>query len=547
MDDSPLKTAQEWLEEIERHADHGGDGKWLELLVCDLGPKIIPWDFEKVYLWQDWPGHPEYFPNKSHLDVGIDNVGVRRDGSLVAIQCKAKGKGNHLTKDDVMRFTSAATSTHWVERWIISNASFSAKVKSMLQLDTDRPVKVVDFVNPTRELALRDVRPLREDEELTSMQNEAVNKIVKLLPEHAQNSRPEWNPGESRGHIVMPCGTGKTRVSYRVMMELVQPGEVAVVLVPSIALVSQIKVDYQRLAKRDGIFLRTMAVCSDQTAGRTRSEDSISLDTDRTKDIGFLRTDEVVGETGLNEDQVADWLDRQKGSKDRIVLFSTYQSAHNTAEGLKRNKLIAKLMIGDEAHRTAGIRKVSKSQARHGERIRNFTLCHDKDRFPAKYRLYQTATPRIFTTQAIDETVASKWEVRSMNDEKTFGKELFRLGYKDAVAKNLLSDYKIIAMAMGDEETEVASQVAKELNEQAADDNRKPNWTTGKALRALALAAFLAGALPKVNIKSVIAFCNRIRISEELVKAIRSTPVREWLEDYMQSATPPPPPPSLIS
>lgn len=536
----PVKKAQEWLDVIKGHAEHAGDGKWLEQLVCELGPKFIHWDFEKVYTWNDWPGHPEYFPNKSHLDVGIDNVGVRRDGSLVAIQCKAKGKGNHLTKEDVMKFTSAATSKHWVERWIVSNASLSAKVKSMLQLDAERLVKVVDFVNPTQELALRDVRPLREDKELTAMQNEAVNKIVKLLPEHAKNSRPEWNPGESRGHIVMPCGTGKTRVSYRVMTELVQPGEVAVVLVPSIALVSQIKGDYQKLAKRDGINLRTMAVCSDQTAGKTRSEDSISLDSDLTKDVGFVGTDEVIGETGLNEDQVAEWLNRQCESTDRIVLFSTYQSAHNTAEGLKRNKLVAKLMIGDEAHRTAGIRKVAKSQSRHGERIRNFTLCHDKDLFPAKYRLYQTATPRIFTAQTSDETVSSKWEVRSMNDEKTFGKELFRLGYKEAVARNLLSDYKIIALAMGHEESEVASQVAKELNEQAADDNRKPNWTTGKALRALGLAAFLAGALPKVNIKSAIAFCNRIKMSEELVKAIRSTPVREWLEDYMKLVTPPP-------
>ena len=545
-------TAHQWLSVINKHLDDAGDGKWLEKLVCQMGPRIVPWDFEKVYSWKDWPGDPKYFPEKHSPDIGIDNVGVRADGSYVAIQCKARAAGKSLSKKDIKDFTSVATSVHWAERWIVTTAKVTKNVSSMLLLDPERPVKLVDYVNPIKELVQSTDRPLREDNELTAMQNEAVAQIVKLLKEHAKHSRPEWNPGEARGHIVMPCGTGKTRVSYRVMKELVEPGEIAIVLVPSIALVSQIKGDYQRLAQRDGISLRTLAVCSDVTAGKRQlDEDAISIEKDRTVDTGFVTVDQIVGEAALNENQVTKWIDRQLESKVRMVLFSTYQSAHNTAVGLKRNYQIAKLMIGDEAHRTAGIRKVSRSQ-KHGERIRNFTLCHDKDLFPAKFRLYQTATPRIFSSQSVDESFESKWEVKSMNDEQTFGKELFRLGYKDAVERNLLTDYRIIALAMGDRESELATRVAEQLNEQATDDKNEPEWTTGKALRALGLAALLGGAIPSVDVKSAIAFCNRIKISKELVRALDSEPVRRWVEEYVKpsqqikSAVPPPPPPPPV-
>ena len=198
----------------------------------------------------------------------------------------------------------------------------------------------------------------------------------------------------------------------------------------------------------------------------------------------------------------------------------------------------AKLMIGDEAHRTAGIRKASASQDGMNERIRNFTLCHDKDKFPATFRLYQTATPRIYAKQYRDEMDPSKWEVRSMNDEATFGYELFRLQYSDAVEQNLLSDYRIIAWGLGDEESEAAQKVAEELNKQALEQDETPRWNTTRALRALGLASFLAGVLPKVSVRSVIAFCNRIKISSDLTAAINSNAVKSWLKTYIEGQDP---------
>ena len=530
--------ARKWLKVIEERKFNADDGLWLEELVCDLGHQIPEWDFVRVMHWSEWQDRDKYFPGVKPNDIGIDSVGVRPDQSLVAIQCKARSADRDLVKRDVESFLSAIGSDIWSECWIVSNVKFSAKVEQIvLGLHNERPFKLVDFVEPVRQLALSETGSYMDDPELTSMQDEAVANTVKYLKEHAQLGRVDWNFGESRGHIVMPCGTGKTRVAYRVMKKLVKSNQLVIVLVPSIALVSQIKREFQKMAKRDDLDMRTLAICSDSTAGiasTSTDENRVSIEKDRTADTGFVRSYEVVGATASNEGQVKDWLSEHTNCGSVMALFSTYQSAHHTAGGLNKLGLTAKLVIADEAHRTAGIRKISPSNPRLQERIRNFTLCHDKDRFPATYRLYQTATPRIYGKSTISE-IDPRWEVRSMNDEATFGPELFRLSYRDAVERNLLSDYRIIAWAIGDSESKDATRIAEQLNKEANDQNsEKPKWTTALAMRALTMAAFLAGVLPNTQIKSMIAFCNRTKYSSDLVNAIQSQPVREWVAKYFE-------------
>ena len=70
--------------------------------------------------------------------------------------------------------------------------------------------------------------------------------------------------GQARGKIILPCGTGKTRISLRIIEELTQPGELSIVLCPSIALVAQIRREYLQYTNAR---LRALAVCSDATAG----------------------------------------------------------------------------------------------------------------------------------------------------------------------------------------------------------------------------------------------------------------------------------------
>ena len=100
---------------------------------------------------------------------------------------------------------------------------------------------------------------------------------------------------------------------------------------------------------------------------------------------------------------VADWLHAGADSTDLRIIFSTYQSAHHTADALLAKHQFAQVLILDEAHRTAQLRPV-KSR-RQVERLRVFTLCHDQEAFPARYRLYQTATPRVFDASNVKVAV----------------------------------------------------------------------------------------------------------------------------------------------
>ena len=532
------RTATEWLKEIDRHKENAGDGIWLEDLVCEIGHRVPDWDLSKVEHFKDWAANNYQLSGGVSMDLGIDCVGTRIDGSRVAIQCKARKHGSELNWKELSTFYGKTSdSDKWKERWVVTNAAYGNKVRAALEQESN-PLKWVDFIDPVRSLAEEELDRVPEDQQMTDMQDECVANVVEGLKEWAREGREAWNVGESRGQVILPCGTGKTRIAFRVMKELVSTGEIAIVLVPSIALVSQIKGQFQSLARKHKLNLRTLAVCSDVQAGgskrsRKTSEDNLNLEKNPATDAGYVRSYEVIGDTATNQRQVIEWLNPDSQPTVAIsVLFSTYQSAHNTAAGLREWDLKAKLMICDEAHRTAGIKKIPNEN----EALRNFTLCHDKDAFPAEFRLYQTATPRIYTKQKLEKNIFDEddtsWDVRSMNDPDTFGPELFRLSYVEAVKRELLSDYKIVAWGLNAEDEQEAQRIAAELNRLALGADSKMTWTTGSAMRALTLAAFLAGCVPKVEVHSVIAFLNRVKISSELAVAVNSKPVKKWVKKY---------------
>ena len=76
---------------------------------------------------------------------------------------------------------------------------------------------------------------------------------------------------------------------------------------------------------------------------------------------------------------------------------------------------------------------------------------HDNDLLNATYRLYLTATPRIFSDKAKDKLAkarkndnASELLLFSMDDKKLFGKEIYSLRFSQAIDLGLLSDFRVI-------------------------------------------------------------------------------------------------------
>ncbi len=546
-------TAQQ--EQIDQAIDRVAEGssqptggKWLEYLTADIAPQIREWDIARAYVWGEWPERP------TDQDIGIDVVAIRRsDGEHIAIQCKSRqldehGRGSPINKREFDSFASPSASDLWAERWIVTNGdvSLGPNVKTILEM-TDKPVKMVNIASDLQQQRDAFVKeecphcqPNPEGEERqqsrSCMQNEAVSESVRILQEHECSSSGGLPGGQARGRIILPCGTGKTRISLRIVEELTPPGQLSIVLCPSIALVAQLRREYLQHAEKD---LRALAVCSDETAGYDpKKENTRNTAEDPTADSSNVSASEVKGKVTTNSAEIAQWIREGFDSEQVSVIFGTYQSGSRVADALKETGVTAKVLIADEAHRTAGLRR--KRSAKNGaiseteKRIRDFTLCHDNDAFPATYRVYQTATPRIYDTRRVNQDRASDWVVRTMDDETVFGVELYRKSYVEAVRNGWLADYRIIAVGVnGPDAYQIANTLAGE--NKGKGTNR---LTSTHFLRGLAFSLAMGGATHDseqgtVSIKSCIAFMNTTDKSNNMQAALQTPAVRKWIQDWL--------------
>ena len=158
----------------------------------------------------------------------------------------------------------------------------------------------------------------------TCMQNEAVNESVRILREHKQSDSGGLPVGQARGRIILPCGTGKTRISLRIVEELTPPGELSIILCPSIALVAQLRREYLQHAKAT---IRALAVCSDETAGYDpKNEGRKFVSDDPTLDTSNVSAGEIKGRVTTDPAEIARWIEEGKDGDTLNVIFGTYQS-----------------------------------------------------------------------------------------------------------------------------------------------------------------------------------------------------------------------------
>ena len=551
------------LEQISARRDDPGDGIWLEEAVAAAAPDIREWDLGACWSWKDWPDRAAVFPGSSPADDGIDAVGVRRsDGGLVAIQCKARkldltGTGNSIGKDELDSFGLAAAADVWEERWLITNgnAPVSVPAKRTLAL-SGKTIKVINFA---ADLEAQAAASATDDEDAgpgavrtkSCMQAEAVSESVTTLRKHVKSTTGGSPIGRARGKIVLPCGTGKTRISLRIVEDLCDVGDTAVVLCPSIALVAQLRREYLIHAAAP---IRSLSVCSDQTAGhlaeggaeplpgmggksRKPAEERHldALRDDPTLDLSHVSASEIKGHVTTDPDQINDWLASPDGDAGLNVIFGTYQSSHRIGEALLAADIEARVLVADEAHRTAGLRRTAKADE---EKLRDFAVCHDDERFPAVYRVYQTATPRVYDGQARPSRGGENgWVVRDMDDEATFGVELYRRTYTEAVRNGWLADYRIIALGVNDP---ALFSLANELARR--QPKTKNALSAAEFTKGLVLALVLGGATragpeqlegqPPV-VESCIAFLNSVEKSKSMAAALQTTQVTDWVARWM--------------
>ena len=182
-------------------------------------------------------------------------------------------------------------------------------------------------------------------------------------------------------------------------------------------------------------------------------------------------------------------------------------------EAQQRGAQAFDLVICDEAHRTTGVDL-------KGEEASHFTRVHDGDYLKAHKRLYMTATPRIYKDSAKrrareEDQVA---EIYSMDDAGKYGETLHRLDFSEAVAKDLLSDYKVLVLMVNQDHADAALHPllggSKDIN---LDDASKIVGCWNGLSKRIAYE----DALPltdTAHMRRAVAFCQSIKMSEAVTQ-----------------------------
>ncbi len=203
-------------------------------------------------------------------------------------------------------------------------------------------------------------------------------------------------------------------------------------------------------------------VCSDDKVGKGKKNTS----DDDTDDINFSEL--PLKPSTRPEDILSVHKKAQKENK-RFIIFSTYQSALRIKEAQEAGLGEIDLVICDEAHRTVGA--MYSSNERDDKNA--FTLCHSDGNIKAKKRLYMTATPKVYSESSKARAKESDNAIYSMDDEGIFGEEIYTLNFSRAIALDLLTDYKVMILAVRKENLSgVTNSVNQKISQLKAEGTK---------------------------------------------------------------------------
>ncbi|GAA9291423.1 DEAD/DEAH box helicase [Helicobacter pylori] len=265
------------------------------------------------------------------------------------------------------------------------------------------------------------------------------------------------DPKNTRGKLIMACGTGKTYTSLKIM-EALDP-KITLFLAPSIALLSQTFREYAQ-EKSDPFY--ASIVCSDDKVGKGKK----NKNDDDTDDINFS---ELPNKPSTRLEDILSVCELAQKENKRFIIFSTYQSALRIKEAQRMGLDEIDLVICDEAHRTVGA--MYSSNERDDKNA--FTLCHSDGNIQAKKRLYMTATPKVYSESSKARAKESDNIIYSMDDEEIFGEEIYTLNFTKAIALDLLTDYKVMILAVRKEDLSgVTNSVNKKISRLEAEGTK---------------------------------------------------------------------------
>lgn len=485
-------------------------GTYFELLIKDFlkkDPTYSP-QFSEVWTYKDWAESQ----GVDSRDIGIDLVaGLSEQKGFCAIQCKFYAENHRIQKSDLDSFFTASGKKGFTRRLIIdsTNGAWSQHAETALSNQTIETLRIglselenspIDWsVYAPSSVKLRPKKKPR-DHQIAAIK--AVKGSLAIA---------------DRGKMIMACGTGKTFTSLKIAEEIAGSGKQVLFLVPSLSLMSQTITEW---TIESALPLCSYAVCSDTQVGKRKNSD----------DLADINIHDLAYPATTHAKKLAEKIAHPHDGE-MTVIFATYQSIQVISEAQKKYGLsVFDLIICDEAHRTTGA-------TLDGEDESNFVKIHDADYIKGTKRLYMTATPRIFGDAIKTKAKEVDAVLASMDNHALYGETLYELSFSYAVQKQLLTDYKVLVLAV--DETLVSEGVQKRLtdmdNELILDDATK---IIG-CYRALSKLDLKADVVADPNpMRRAVAFCRDIksskRIKDEFAAVIDEYLKNQSLPEYFQ-------------
>lgn len=506
-------------------------GTRFERLICNYLKTSKKYEIllKEVWLWNEFPYRKEF----GGSDTGIDLVALTKDGHYWAIQCKCYADDTVINKAAVDSFLSTS-SRQFVDDnfeqqsfssrlWFATNNKWGKNAKEAFE-NQNPPAYIINSWD------VADDETVDWDELDAGLFGATAVKKRKISPKKHQETAlanaAKYYKTHDRGKLIMACGTGKTYTSLCLVEQETQNKGLILVLVPSIALINQTLNEWQSCAKHD---IYPICVCSDSTASRLKDNDNA----DNPVDLAMPASTNYYSVA----QQLVNAKKQMEGKEGLIVVYSTYQSIDvigkaqrflrgEKVEEDKQEKLFDAFIpeehdftfdyiICDEAHRTTGVIINGKDES-------TFTKVHSNNNVAGKHRLYMTATPRLYADNAKKRAEENSVVLCSMDDKNLYGEEIYRIGFGEAVEKDLLSDYKVLILTVREN-----TQLPVDLLQAVQDKNQEINADDAVKLVGV-INALSKRVVPDPDIvKSVdpalmhraVAFCSKISVSKVIANS----------------------------
>ncbi len=421
--------------------------------------------FKNAWLFDEVPTEIKHKLNLGNQDYGVDLILEDIDNQLFVVQCKFKNdetsKLNWSADKIANLFAFCPNADGYIVFSNVADIDNISKtrhekftfysISNLLEIETDT------FINIYNDLTSHKLA-------------EKVFFLPKKHQEEAIQDCVDFFEIESRGQLILPCGAGKTLTALWIKERLVVKN--TLVLVPSLALLRQIKNDWKKQRKTN---FKYLCVCSESDI------DSDNIDTVLT------HTYEIDVHVTTNANEIKQFLFKDDTEK---VIFSTYHSLSAIEKAIEKTNFEFDFIFCDEAHKTAGIG------------MNKFSLVHDNTKIPSKRRLYATATPRI-VKESIKKKLGDDLKYAyDMNDPSVFGEEFYRMTFKKAIEEGILVDYKIIAIGVNSEELKQFIDQRRYVESKASADEVANNYA-------------LERVMTNYNANHALTFHSRVKYAED--------------------------------